>query len=168
MKLISVVLVVGNSLSTTYSHCTKFWSKLTIDFVDHSKRNRIFVTVSNLGIPKNLIRLCRMMLNYTSSSVKKGRDISDAFEIVQSFTQNPACQSSKQVSTICFLTLYGAFSRMRWKRNSTTLISLHLQLKVTPSYVKSIVISIKFKDYIYKKIWFVIYLKKKKIVKKFP
>lgn len=50
-------------------------------------RYPLFATMSEFGIPAKLIRLCRMTLSSTLSSVKVGKNLSEPFNTVQGFKQ---------------------------------------------------------------------------------
>ena len=54
---------------------------------DRPIRDRVFAAMSELGIPAKLIRLCRMTLSNSYSSVKVGMDLSEPFETVRGFRQ---------------------------------------------------------------------------------
>jgi sorting nexin-29 len=55
---------------------------LFVDFkaaFDSPRRGRLYATMSELGIPAKLVRLCSMTLSNTISSVKVGNDLSETF-----------------------------------------------------------------------------------------
>lgn len=54
---------------------------------DSPLRDRLYAAMSELGIPAKLVRLCRMTLSNTSSSVKVGNDLSEAFDTKRGFRQ---------------------------------------------------------------------------------
>ena len=64
-----------------------------IDFTaafDSPVRDRVYTAMSELGIPAKLIRLCRMMLSYSCSSVNLAKDLSEPFDTVRGFRQGSA------------------------------------------------------------------------------
>ena len=50
-------------------------------------RDRVYNAMSELGIPANLIRLCRMTLSSSCSFVKIGKVLSELFDTVRGFRQ---------------------------------------------------------------------------------
>ncbi|XP_060665808.1 uncharacterized protein LOC132798106, partial [Drosophila nasuta] len=54
---------------------------------DSPTRERLYATMSEFGIPAKLIRLCRMTLSSTISSVKVGTNLSEPFNTVRGFRQ---------------------------------------------------------------------------------
>ena len=63
---------------------------LSVDYkvaFDSPLRYRVFATMSELGIPAKLVRLCRMPLSNSCSSIKVGMDISEPFDTVRGFRQ---------------------------------------------------------------------------------
>ena len=54
---------------------------------DSSVRDRVYAAMSELGIPAKLIRLCRMTLRNSWSSIKFGKDLSVPFDSMRGFRQ---------------------------------------------------------------------------------
>ena len=54
---------------------------------DSPRRDCLYATMSEFGIPAKLIRLCRMTLSNTCSSVKVGNDLSETFNTERGFRQ---------------------------------------------------------------------------------
>ena len=54
---------------------------------DSPIRDCLYATMSEFGIPAKLIRLCRMTLSNTTSSVKVGNNLSEPFSTVRGFRQ---------------------------------------------------------------------------------
>ena len=54
---------------------------------DSPIRDRVYAVMAELGIPAKLIRLCRMTLSKSQSSVKVGSDLSEPFVAVRGFRQ---------------------------------------------------------------------------------
>ena len=50
-------------------------------------RDRVYSAMSELGIPTKLIRLCRMTLSNSCSSVKVGKDLSEPSDTMPGFRQ---------------------------------------------------------------------------------
>ena len=54
---------------------------------DSPLRDRVYASISELGIPAKMIKLCTMTLSNSCSSVKVGKDLSEPFGTVRSFRQ---------------------------------------------------------------------------------
>ena len=54
---------------------------------DSPIREKFYEAISELGIPTKLVRLCRMTLKSTKSSVKVGKDLTEPFETRQGLRQ---------------------------------------------------------------------------------
>ncbi|XP_054086050.1 putative uncharacterized transposon-derived protein F52C9.6 isoform X2 [Zeugodacus cucurbitae] len=63
---------------------------LFIDFkaaFDSTKRSCLYAAMSEFGIPAKLIRLCKLTLSNTKSSVRIGKDLSEPFDTKRGFRQ---------------------------------------------------------------------------------
>ena len=63
---------------------------LLVDFraaFDSPVRYRVYTAMSELGIHAKLIRLCRMTLSSSCSSVKVGKDLSESFDTMRVIRQ---------------------------------------------------------------------------------
>ena len=85
--------------STRFSHYVKSWKRPTKHKLTHTiflstkrlpskpLKGACFAAMSKLDIPAKLIRLCRMTLSNSCSSVKIGMDLSEPFNTVRVFRQ---------------------------------------------------------------------------------
>ena len=60
---------------------------LFVEFKACPVRHRVYAAMSTLRIPAKLIRLCRMALSNSCSSVKVGKDLSELFDTARGFRQ---------------------------------------------------------------------------------
>ena len=54
---------------------------------DNPIRDRVFAAISELDVPAKLIRLCKITLSNSCSSLKIGMDLSEPFDTVRAFRE---------------------------------------------------------------------------------
>ena len=101
-------------------------------FLSTSRQLSIYTAMSELGIPAKLIRLCRMTLSNSCSSVKVAKDLSEPLDTVRGFRQGDSLSCELFNFLMEGVHRNGTTRVSRFLRMPTTLTSLDARCEMTP------------------------------------